>query len=146
MLFGNIFQIDCLFVNHPLSRSSNQSLFRFRFRVPNLEINSLFDCNTHLDDCFAGVMAGAVVFYKVSLHVKHNFRQIKDSMKPNLKSRNLVLLMDAIREHNHYSELTLECNKFFKYVLAIVYFVFTPIVNLIVYYSLSEVNPYLRTF
>jgi ABC-type uncharacterized transport system YnjBCD permease subunit len=99
-----------------------------------------------LDDCFALVNVGSVVFYLVSLHLKYNFRQIKDSMKRSLRSRNLVLLMDAIREHNHYSELTLECNKCFKYVLAIVYFIFNPIVNLIVYYSVSEVNPYLRTF
>ncbi len=67
-------------------------------------------------------------------------------MKQNLKSRNLVLLMDSIREHNYYSELTLECNKCFKCVLTIIYFIFTPIVNLIVYCSGSEVNPCLCTF
>jgi hypothetical protein len=61
---------------------------------------------------------------------------MKDPMKRNLKSRNLALLMDAIREHNHYSELTLECNKCFKYVLAIVYFIFTPIVKYYQYYKI----------
>jgi hypothetical protein len=90
-------------------------------------------------------MVGAVVFYIVSLHMKYNFRQIKDSMKRSLRPQNLVLLMDVIREHNHYSELTLEYNKFFKYVLAIVYFIFPQMINLIVYYSLFEVNPYLGT-
>jgi hypothetical protein len=106
---------------------------------------SLIVIHIWFDHCFAGAMVGAVVFYIVSLHMKYNFRQIKDSMKRSLRPQNLVLLMDVIREHNHYSELTLEYNKFFKYVLAIVYFIFPQMINLIVYYSLFEVNPYLGT-
>jgi hypothetical protein len=59
MPFGTIFQVYCLFVNHSLCRSNNQSLFRFRFRVPNHElILSLIVIHNWLDHCFAGVMAG----------------------------------------------------------------------------------------
>jgi hypothetical protein len=50
------------------------------------------------------------------------------------------------REHNHYSELKLKCNKFFKYVLTIFYFIFTPIVNIMVDMTVTEVNPYLCIF
>jgi len=96
--------------------------------------------------CFAVVWAGFVLFYIMSIHLKYNFRQIKDSMKQSLRSRNLVLLMDVIHRHNHYSELTLEYNKLFKYALAIIYFLFTPIVNILVYITLSEVNYFFRIF
>jgi hypothetical protein len=75
----------------------------------------------------------------MSLDLKYNFRQIKDSMKPNLRSGNLVLVIDAVYKHIYYSELTFACNAFFKYGLAIVYFLFTPIINIIVSYAVSEV-------
>ncbi len=99
-----------------------------------------------LNHCFAVVWAGFVGFYIMSLHLKYNFRQIKDSMKRSLRSRNLVLLMDLFHRHNHYSELTLEYNKLFKYVLAIIYFLFTPIVNILVYMTTFEVNYIFRIF
>jgi hypothetical protein len=67
-------------------------------------------------------------------------------MKRSLRSRNLVLLMDVFQRHNHYSELTLEYNKFFKYCLAIIYFLFTPIVNILVFMTIFEVNYIFRIF
>jgi hypothetical protein len=99
-----------------------------------------------LNHCFAVVWVGFVIFYFMSIHLKYNFRQIKDLMKRSLRSRNLVLLMDVIHRHNHYSELTLEYDKIFKYVLAIIYFLFTPIVNIVVYITISEANYFLRIF
>jgi hypothetical protein len=99
-----------------------------------------------LNHCFAVVWAGFVLFYIMSLHLKYNFRQMKDSMKRSLRSRNLVLLMDVIHRHNHYSELTFEYNKLFKYALAIIYFLFTPIVNILIYMTTFEVNYLLRIF
>ncbi len=67
-------------------------------------------------------------------------------MKRNLKSGNLVLLMDVIHEHNYYSELTLECNKIFRYVLVTVYFLLTPLLDIGVYMTAFEVNYVLRIF
>jgi hypothetical protein len=96
--------------------------------------------------CFALVWAGFVIFYCVSLHLKYNFRQLKDIMKRNLKSGNLVLLMDVIHKHNYYSELTLEWNKIFRYVLVTVYFLLTPLLDIGVYMTASEVNYVLRIF
>ncbi len=49
--------------------------------------------------------------------------------------------MDTIHKHNYYSKLTLEYNKILKYILAVIYFLFTPIVN-----TVSEVNDFLRLF
>jgi hypothetical protein len=94
----------------------------------------------------AVIWAGFVLFYILSLHLKYNFRQIKDSMKRSLRSQNLVLLMDLIHRHNHYSKLTFEYNKLFKYTLAAIYFLFTPIVNILVYMTIFEVNYFLRIF
>jgi hypothetical protein len=99
-----------------------------------------------LNHCFAVVWASFVTFYIMSLHLKYNFRQMKDSMKRSLRSRNLVLLKDVIHRHNRYSELTFEYNKPFKYALAIIYFLFTPIVNILVYMTTFEVNYLLRIF
>ncbi len=87
-----------------------------------------------------------MLLYFMSLHFKYNFRQIKDSMKRSLRSRNLVLLMDVFHRYNHLSELTLQYNKLFKYVLAVIYFLFTPVVNILVYMTVSEVNYILRIF
>jgi hypothetical protein len=94
--------------------------------------------------CFALVSVGFVGFYVGSLNLKYNFRQIKDLMKRNLRSRNWVLLMFAIQRHNHYSELTLQFNKVFKYILAIIYFLSTPIFNILIYMTTYEVNSFLR--
>jgi hypothetical protein len=124
-----------------------KAYFDSSFEFPIIKsMLSLIVIHIWCDHCFAEAMVGAVVFYVVSLHLKYKFRQIKDSMKRSLRSRNLVLLMNVIRKHDHYSKLTFRCNKFFKYVLAIVYFIFPPLINVIIYYSLYEVNPYLRTF
>jgi hypothetical protein len=99
-----------------------------------------------LKHCFAVVWAAFVILYIISLHLKYNFRQLKDIMKGNLKSGNLVLLMDAIREHNHYSKLTLEWNQVFKYALFTIYFLTTPMIDVLVYLAVSEVNTVLRIF
>jgi hypothetical protein len=99
-----------------------------------------------VNHCFALVWAGFVFFYFVSLNLKYNFRQLKDIMKRNLKSGNLVLLMDVIHEHNYYSELTLECNKIFRYVLVTIYFLLTPLLDIGVYMTAFEVNYVLRIF
>jgi hypothetical protein len=99
-----------------------------------------------LNHCFAVVWAGLTLFYIMSLYLKYNFRQLKDLMKQNLRSRNTVLLMDTIHKRNYYSELTLEYNKLFKYVLAIIYFLITPIINTVVYITISEVNSLMRLF
>jgi uncharacterized membrane protein len=62
-------------------------------------------------------------------------------MKQNLRSGNTVLLMDRTHKHNYYSKLTLEYNKIFKYVSAVIYFLFIPIVN-----TVFEFNHFLRLF
>jgi hypothetical protein len=54
--------------------------------------------------------------------------------------------MDTIREHNHYSKLTLECNQIFKYFLVTVYFLTTPMIDVLVCLAVSEVNTVLRIF
>ncbi len=96
--------------------------------------------------CFAVVWVGFVGFYIMSLHLKYNFRQLKVIMKRSLKSRNLDLLMDVIQKHNHYSELTLQYNKLFKYILALVYFITVPVINILVYMTTYEVNFLLPIF
>jgi hypothetical protein len=54
--------------------------------------------------------------------------------------------MDVIHKHNYYSELTLECNKIFRYVLVTVYFLLTPLLDIGVYMTEFEVNYVLRIF
>ncbi len=59
-------------------------------------------------------------------------------MKQILRSGKSILVINEIRKHNHYSELTLEYNKVFKYFLAMVYILITPLHNIAVYLSVSE--------
>jgi hypothetical protein len=99
-----------------------------------------------INHCFAVVWVGVVFLYIISLHLKYSFRQLKDMMKQNLKSRNLVLLIDKIHKHDYYSKLTLDWNKHFKYILFIIYFLKTPLLNIVLYLTVSEVNTYLRLF
>jgi hypothetical protein len=54
--------------------------------------------------------------------------------------------MDVIQKHNHYSELTLQYNKLFKYILALVYFITVPVINILVYMTTYEVNFLLPIF
>jgi hypothetical protein len=54
--------------------------------------------------------------------------------------------MDVIHEHNYYSELTLEWNKIFRYVLVTIYFLLTPLLDIGVYMTAFEVNYVLRVF
>ncbi len=117
--------------------------FEFSIIISILTIIALLLWVNH---CFALVWAGFVIFYFVSFYLKYNFRQLKDIMKRNLKSGNLVLLMDVIHKHNYYSELTLECNKIFRYVLVTVYFLLTPLLDIGVYMTEFEVNYVLRIF
>ncbi len=99
-----------------------------------------------LNHCFAVIWGGFVILFIVSLHLRYSFRQIKDQMKQNLRFENLVLIIDKIHKHDYYSKLTLEWNKHVKYLLFIVYFLSPPSLNTVVYYTLSEVNIYLRVF
>jgi hypothetical protein len=117
--------------------------FEFPIIKSNLSTIVLF---IWLNHCFALVLGGFVIFYCISVHLKYNFRQLKDKMKRNIKSGNLVLLMDAIHEHNHYSKLTLNFNQLFKYVLVTIYFLTTPMINVLVYLAVSEVNIALHIF
>jgi len=98
-----------------------------------------------LDHCFAVVWVGVVMFYIATLHLKYNFRQIKNEMKQILRSGKSIPVINEIHEHTHYSELTLEFNKIFKYVLAMVYFLITPLHNIAVYMSVSETNTLFRS-
>ncbi len=86
-----------------------------------------------MDHNFALVWVGFVVFYIMTLQLKYSFRQIKDLMKRNLRTRNSVFLIDVIHKHNYCSELTLEYNKIFRYLLAINYSSLTSIINIAVY-------------
>jgi hypothetical protein len=97
-----------------------------------------------LDHCFAVVWVGVVVFYIITLHLKYNFRQIKNEMKQILRSGKSIPVINEIHKHTHYSELTLKFNKVFKYVLAMVYMLITPLHNIAVYMSLSETNTLFR--
>jgi hypothetical protein len=67
-------------------------------------------------------------------------------MKQNLRFRNSILIIDKIHKHDYYSKLTLDWNQHFKYILFIVYFLTTPLLNILIYFTLSEVNIYLRIF
>jgi hypothetical protein len=89
------------------------------------------------------VLVSVVFFYITSLHLKYNFRQIKNSMKQNLKFCNSVII-DVIHKNNYISEITLEYNKVFRYLLAVNYSLMTPIMNILVYMTVSEVNSVLR--
>ncbi len=99
-----------------------------------------------LNHCFAVVWGGVVILYIVSLHLKYSFRQTKDQMKQTLRYENSVLIINKIHKHDYYSKLTLAWNKHFKYLLFIVYFLTPPSLNVVVYYTLTEVNIYLRIF
>jgi hypothetical protein len=95
--------------------------------------------------CFAVVWVGIVIFYILSLHLKYSFRQIKDMMKQNIRYENSVLI-DKIHKYDYYLKLTLEYNQLFKYILFIVYFLKTPILNILLYLTVTEVNIYLCIF
>jgi hypothetical protein len=117
----------------------------FEFSLMRAIVNTIlisFWCN----HCIAVIWAGFVIFYIVSLHLKYSFRQMKDMMKQNLRFQNSVLIIDKIHKHDYYSKLTLDCNQFFKYILFITYFLTTPLLNILIYFTLSEVNIYLRIF
>jgi len=93
----------------------------------------------------AAICVTSIIFLYIStLHMKYNFRQIKDRMKQCIKSGNLFQLMNAIHKHKYYSDLTLQFNEVSKYALAGIYITCTPSINIFVYLTVYETNPYLR--
>jgi hypothetical protein len=98
-----------------LSLVLHNNFFCITFSLNILEIVLVFfKLLLFVTDFFAVVWVGFVFFYFMSLHLKYNFRQIKDLMKQNPRPGNNLLLIDTIHKHNYYSELTLECNKIFN--------------------------------
>ncbi len=53
-----------------------------------------------------------VMYYWTTLYLKYHFQQIKEQIQQCVKTGNSGLLIDSIREHNYFTELTQNFNEF----------------------------------
>ena len=69
----------------------------------------------------------------VILQIKYQFKEINEQIIDYQKSENPRLLMDALLRHNELTVKTHRLNQFFKYVIAIFYFMVTPVMDFLIH-------------
>jgi hypothetical protein len=87
-----------------------------------------------------------VMYFWTTLYLKYHFKQIKEQVQECVKTGNLQLLIDAIHEHNYFTELTQKLNKMMSIGLGIVYFCGTPGIDILLHLSIYSKNSYLCLF
>jgi len=89
-------------------------------------------------------MGSFVLFYTITLHLKYEYKQIKERIQQCVKSKN-SLLIKAIKDHNRCSEIVNKFNKEVKFALFIIYFFATPAVDVLINLTIyKSINVYMR--
>jgi hypothetical protein len=96
--------------------------------------------------CVAIIWIALVMFLWTILYLKYHFQQIRETIHHCVKTGNSILLIDAIHEHNYFTELTEKLNEMMSIGLGILYFCGTPAVDILLHLSLYCQNLYLRLF
>jgi hypothetical protein len=96
--------------------------------------------------CVAILLMGLVVFLWTTLYLKYHFQQIRETIQHCVKAGDSILLIDAIHEHNYFTEMTEKLNEMMCTCLGIVYFCGTPAIDILLHLSLYCQNLYLRLF
>jgi hypothetical protein len=94
----------------------------------------------------AYVWLALVVFFYTTLYLKYHFQQIKEQIQECVKTGNPQLLIDAIHEHNYFTELTEKLNEMLSIGLGTVYFCGTPAFDILLHLSIYSENSYVRFF
>ena len=99
----------------------------FSFIIFNI-LSAIFSAQT-----FAINYIGYRIWLMSTNYLKYKFREINQKIELNLKNRNIILLMYAIKEHNYMEVMTKKLNYTFRMVIFIIYYVSTISFQLLVY-------------
>jgi hypothetical protein len=96
--------------------------------------------------CIAIIWIALVVYFWTILYLKYHFQQIRETIQHCVKTGNSTLLIDAIHEHNYFTELTEKFNEMLCVGLGITYFCGTPAIDILLHLTICSENLYLRSF
>jgi len=98
-----------------------------------------------LKHSFAVILGSFIYIYVTTLHLKYQFKQIKDQIQKCVKSGNSRLIVNAIHKHNYCSECIHNFNKFYSLALFLIYFLATPTIDIFIYLVIHKLtNVYMR--
>jgi hypothetical protein len=147
IILGPLFIVDVLLSVIPLIYLSLKAYFdsEMNFSSIGLIINYvLFTiCSIH---CIAIIFIAFVMFLWTILYLKYHFQQIRETIQHCVKTGDSLLLIDAIHEHNYFTELTEKFNEMMCIGLGITYFCCTPAIDILLHLSIYCENLYLRSF
>jgi hypothetical protein len=87
-----------------------------------------------------------VMYYLTTLYLKYHFLQIKEQIQRCVTTGNSGLLIDAIHEHNYFTQLTQKLNEMLSIGLGIIYFCGTPTLDILLHLAIHSKNIYMRSF
>ena len=76
-----------------------------------------------------------IIWYSTTLFLRYKFSEINESIETSFKTRDKHLLLHSIDCHNCAAVLTHSVNKYFSFLIYIVYYIGTPALQLICYVS-----------
>ena len=86
------------------------------------------------------------MYFWTTLYLKYHFQQIRETIQRCVKTGDSILLIDAIHEHNYFTELTWKLNEMMCLGLGITYFCCTPAIDILLHLTIYCENLYLRSF
>jgi hypothetical protein len=147
IILGPIFIVGVLLNTIPFSYLSLKAYFdsEMNFSSICLTINYvlLTICWIHCSTIFA---IGVVMNFWTVLYLKYHFQQIRETIQHCVKTGNSILLIDAIHEHNYFTELTEKLNEMMRVNFGMVYFCCTPALDILLHLTIYCKNLYLRSF
>jgi hypothetical protein len=96
--------------------------------------------------CIAIIWIALVMYLWTILYLKYHFQQIRETIQYCVETGNSILLIDAIHEHNYFTELTEKLNEMMCIGLGITYFCCTPCIDILLHMTIHSENFYLRSF
>jgi hypothetical protein len=147
IILGPLF-IATVFINAiPFTYLSLEAYFdsQMNFSSIGLIINYVL-LNINCIHCMAIIFIAFVMFLWTILYLKYHFQQIRETIQHCVKTGDSILLIDAIHEHNYFTELTEKLNKMASLGFGIIYFCCTPAVDILLHLSIYCENLYLRSF
>ena len=84
-----------------------------------------------------------IIWYLSTIFLKYKFTEIHELIERSVKTGDKRLLMNSIHLHNSVEVLTHSLNKYFKYLIFIVYYITTPTLELVCYVSHEESTAFL---
>jgi hypothetical protein len=101
-------------------------MFKQKKSVTNYVLLTI--CGNH---CIAIIWISLVMFLWTTLYLKYHFQQIRETIQRCVKTGDSILLIDAIHEHNYFTELTEKLNEMMCIGLGITYFCGTPAIDIL---------------